>query len=297
MKKIFFYSLLIPVAAISFYSCKEICPGVDFTPVDETLLDTTYVTSTIPTAQKKAVLIEDYTGVACTNCPTSHAAIEAIISSHPDDTICVAGIHNYGVPALPGSTEDYEYDENNQEKIGFDVYDFLGGVNAWPTGIIDRKDFGEPLGIYDLSPATYATYVDQDLTLTPPCNISVEEVSLDENHVLTIKVTVIYTQEVDTVNHLTIYLTESGLINPQQSDPDVIEDYVHNFVLRDALTPVAGVPLDDALTPGRVFEKEFKYTVDPSWVPGNIEIIAFVGNFVPADANYVVLQSAKLHGI
>jgi hypothetical protein len=284
-------------------SCKEVGPSIDLTPVDETLTDTTYfIEGFSEPPQQQKVLIEDFTGVQCVNCPGAHEAIFEIINSNPDDTICVAAIHNYGPGAYPEATEDYEYDEEGNEKIGFEIDNLLGNAFAWPTGIINRKNF-TGTGIFTMSSSQYATYVDEELSLTPPCNIYVAKTSFDETtRELIVKVIVKYTSSVDVENHLTIYLTESNLINPQLTETGIDYSYTHNFVVRDALTPVTGVVLDAGLSNGRVFEKEFKYTLADNWVDENIEIIAFVHNFYvdestdPDTSHYEVLQAGKLKG-
>ena len=70
-------------------SCEEEGPAVILDEA-ETLSDTTYVTSTIPIAQDKVVLIEELTGVRCPNCPDGHQEVETILANNPGRVLAVA---------------------------------------------------------------------------------------------------------------------------------------------------------------------------------------------------------------
>ena len=52
--------LLLALSLTMFFlsSCKEVPPSINFKPVDQTLLDTSYIDMNIPTAQQKNILVE-----------------------------------------------------------------------------------------------------------------------------------------------------------------------------------------------------------------------------------------------
>lgn len=262
-------------------SCCEVGPPIDFS---EILLDTTYVEGTIETPQQKVVLMEDFTGAACPNCPYAHEKIAELVSANPGK-IAVTAIYSYFADPL-NTDEDF----TNADAYALD--DYLGPAPANPATAIDRTDFGT--GFFNFFPDDYAGYVSTQLALTPPCNIYITEKSFnDETNELVLNIKIKYTSALSTVNHLTVYATENNIIAAQLDETEEIEDYEHNHVLRDAITSVFGLDLVGEKIPGRVFEKEFPVILSEDWVKSNMEIIAFVHNYEPG-VNEVVLQAAVL---
>jgi len=65
--------LSVILLSVFFSQCKEIPPAVIVDPSQIALFDTTYVSPTaIPMAQKN-VLMEEFSGVKCSNCPKGNA--------------------------------------------------------------------------------------------------------------------------------------------------------------------------------------------------------------------------------
>ena len=271
--------------AVFFSACEEVGPNIDFTIPDASLLDTTYVESTVEEPQQKVVFFEDFTGVQCVNCPTAHNKTEELLDLYPNQLTVVA-MHNYFAGAYSDSNEDYTITEANE------INDYIGPAPAWPAGFIDRKDFGSG-NLYTLLVSNYQVFVEEQLPLVPPCNIYVSSSYDAAERRALIKVTVKYTEATTLENHLSVMLLESGILDLQLTLSGIDEVYVHNHVLRDMLTPATGVNLVGDKEPGRVFEKEFAITLPANWQSEEMEVIAFVHNFDPE--NKEVLQSAKTY--
>ena len=271
--------------AVFFSACEEVGPNIDFTIPDASLLDTTYVESTVEEPQQKVVFFEDFTGVQCVNCPTAHNKTEELLDLYPNQLTVVA-MHNYFAGAYSDSNEDYTIPEANE------INDYIGPAPAWPAGFIDRKDFGSG-NLYTLLVSNYQVFVEEQLPLVPPCNIYVSSSYDAAERRALIKVTVKYTEATTLENHLSVMLLESGILDLQLTLSGIDEVYVHNHVLRDMLTPATGVNLVGDKEPGRVFEKEFAITLPANWQSEEMEVIAFVHNFDPE--NKEVLQSAKTY--
>ena len=67
-------------AILSFFiwnlqSCKEVLP----VRVVTASVDSTFVTTNIPSPQSKVVLFEEYTGASCPNCPDGHKIVKEIL--------------------------------------------------------------------------------------------------------------------------------------------------------------------------------------------------------------------------
>jgi len=269
-------------------SCKEVGPDINLEPEDLTLIDTTYIELPAETPQNKVVLIEDFTGATCPNCPEATAKIEELEDANPG-RIAVVAAFNYDSDPHPEGAYSFLTDE------AYALATYLGGTIAWPATAIDRKIFAGHTDIILINEVdNYAGLVAEQLTETPPCNIYLSYTFDDVLNELRIKVTIKYTTTVSAENHLSLALTESGIIDYQTvSGVGEVEDYEHNSVLDTLVTPVTGFTLDNAVekSPGRVFEKEFKVKIQEPWKRENMTIVAFVHNFID---NKQVLQTATL---
>lgn len=286
MRHSFLSSALLTAAMTLFFAaCEEVGPNIDFTIPDASLLDTTYVESTVEEPQQKVVLFEDFTGVQCVNCPTAHTKTEELLDLYPDQLTVVA-MHNYFAGAYSESNEDYTITEANE------INDYIGPAPAWPAGFIDRKDFGSG-NLYTLLVSNYQVFVEEQLPIVPPCNVYITSNYDAAERKALIKVTVKYTEATSLENHLSVMLVESGILDLQLTLTGIDDVYEHNHVLRDMLTPATGANLVGEKEPGRVFEKEFVITLPANWQADEMEVIAFVHNFNPD--NKEVLQAAKTY--
>jgi len=260
-------------------ACEEVGPAINFT-------ETTYTTyiETPETPQDKVVLIEDFTGAACPNCPDGHIAVADVIANYPNKIIAIA---EYNFPSDPLYIE-----QNMVTSESLDLNGYLGPVSAWPAIFIDRKDFGADGDLEEL-PANVAASAAEQVTLTAPVNLYIENTFDNVSRTLTVSVKVKYTSTVILPNNLSIVLTESNIIAAQIDDNagGEVEDYVHNHVLRKTLTFFSGDALPEENVAGRVYEFEYTYALPANWNADNMYAIAFVHNF-EAD-NKEILQSAE----
>ncbi|MFN3940866.1 MAG: hypothetical protein ACK4IY_09780, partial [Chitinophagales bacterium] len=150
------YFILSFLIAAFFSACTEIGPAIDFTPVDTSLTDTTYLETTPEVPQQRVVVFEDFTGVQCVNCPNAHEATAELLSAYPDQLIVIAE-HNYFLGAYPESAEDYRIPEADE------LNNYLGPAFGWPAGVVDRYDFAGTGNLTTLLISNYAPYVEERL--------------------------------------------------------------------------------------------------------------------------------------
>src|SRR5690606_8300902 len=154
---ILYLPIMLVIWSVIFPSCKEIGPDIDLSDTvrDTSLLDTAYFIVDIPPAQSKIVLMEEFTGVRCINCPDGHLQIELIQNTHPGRVAAVALHSDFLGVAYPGQPELRIPEAQNLE-------DFLGPAAAKPMAAIDRILFaGEPTELMFLQ--QWAARVNQQL--------------------------------------------------------------------------------------------------------------------------------------
>lgn len=285
-----YFSLITFILALAMLmSCEEEGPYINFIPdiVDTSLLDTTYIAVTPVNPLPKKVLLDEFTGVRCPNCPDAAKKIHEIDSIYPGRLIPLA-IHmfnnNFAHPHIPSI--DYRTTE------GTNLFELLG-KGSLPIGAIDRVKFdSETNTLVRLD--KWVTYFVDRLSTTPYCNIYLStrpHATEDKTQIISVKVH--YTKATTEVNFISLAVVESGLISPQtQPNGKVDSNYIHNHVLRKIITNYNGNILSEGAEINRVYEKEFKLKLSESWKADRLSIIAYIHL---NDTKYNVVQVEKIN--
>ena len=208
----------------------------------------------------RCVLLEDFTGQRCVNCPRGAEVIEQLQEKYGDSTLIAVGIHG-GPLAFKG----------NDKLVGLATDVANEYFNHWnleyqPVGLINRHGAVN----YTDWAATVKDELARPATLTIKAEAGIVGDQVD------IRLTMTGTDGT-TTGKLQIWLLEDG-IKAMQLMPDgtANSDYVHNHVLR---TPVNGTWGEDFT----IKEAEIKTThhtqaLDPAWNKDQLSIVAFVYN-------------------
>ncbi len=129
-------SVLILTALGSIFSCKEIGPNINLHGNPNAVSDTTYIESPAQPTGAKNVVIEDFSGVECTNCPAGHALIDTLQSQNPGRIVAVV-YHPINILGSP-----YPFSTQNLEDTGStNLLAYLGDQGFEPEGTVDRVLF------------------------------------------------------------------------------------------------------------------------------------------------------------
>lgn len=293
MKKIFSAALL---GLLIWSSCKEKDVLIDMA-LKEGITDSTYVGAP-ESPQKRNVLIEEFTGASCTNCPSGHAVVADLISKNPNRIVAVA-YHTYNAGAIfrpvnkPGEKSAYDFRDSTATDISKVIF---GGVSSIPIAGIDRTrvDPSDPnRRLFERT--RWALEAGNRLNIAPPVNLYLSsEYKTDENKIR-LKVKVVYNQTVTTKNTLTLQVLESGIIDAQEYPSYVDMEYEHNHVVRRVMSPFNGYSFLDSVATkqaGRVYEFDYVFTPNPNWKLDKCYLVAFVSN--NESDNKEVLQAQQI---
>ncbi len=222
------------------------------------------------------VLIEDYTGHTCVNCPgaaqTAHEIKELC-----EERVVIIAVHA-GYFAEPKPTGDFTYDFRTE--TGNEWNDFFG-IISYPNGVVNRMNED---GNYILSPGQWTEASTELLAQNSAVNIEIEN-EFDNNQ-LTTKVTADFIDDVDGNYSLIVCLTEDNIIKPQKNSiPGInngqdIEDYHHMHVLRAAINGAWGQSfVSGSISNGETVSKTYTQSFDGTdWVSENCNVVAFIYN-------------------
>ncbi len=225
-----------------------------------------------PATVSRSVLIEDFTGQRCVNCPAATAEIEALQAEYGSDNIIAVGLHSgpfakqNGRP-LPLYSETADYYYNNF------------GVEAQPSGMIDRHGVISNISLWGAS-------VRNEIQKQSPLKMTAT--TLYNSTDRTVQITVTTDAILSVSGNLNVWLLEDGIVSPQYlADGSVDRNYVHNHVFREAVTNRDGKPV--SIDYGNSLTETFTYTIPDNWVAENMSVVAFIDN---ADG---VQQATKVH--
>lgn len=267
------------IAAVLFFltSCKEENPGVILTKPPVEFRDTTYLLAVAETPQPKNALVEDFTGVKCSNCPKGHHAIEQMKAANPGRIVAMS-IHGTDFTFF---TEPFSGKEDFRVQWGAQILSIVGKPQGLPFGTIDRYHKSSTAGTW----AGYATDRMQDST---PVNLYIERDYNDATRELNVKLKAVFTDTLLTRPYFSAGILESGIISLQK-DEDLATDpvkkgidstYEHNHVLRTMVAFKDQLLPHDSIVPlpekNRVVEKSFSIKLNDKWNAQNCAIFLYV---------------------
>lgn len=277
LNKFFAFSFSV-LSLFSIVGCKETCPGVNL--IDNTVTGDTIsvpVDASLST-QKRNVILEDFTGVQCVNCPDGHTIAASIINSYPAGRVVVVAMHSGHLLTNPYSFGHYDF----RTTEGDDIENLVGPISSKPIGDIDRKLFAGETTI-PVGRAKWVGYVAQDmLDSVPKVQMKMESQYTDATRILSLGVTLQYSTAITNNLNLSVMLTESGMIEPQLGGPNggatgIDTFYVHRHVLRDMITPSTGMPVIGTKTPGHATKYMLPdFTIPASWNADSVKIVSLI---------------------
>lgn len=211
-----------------------------------------------PEPAQRVVLLEDFTGQKCTNCPSATDIIEQLQETYGDALVAV-GIHG-GPLGFAGNAKVVGLATD----LGNEYYNHWN-LEYQPVGLVDR-----------LAPSNYtewAAIVKEELAKPAPLHLF-GFATIDEN---TIRITIDVEGKGNVVGKLQVWVLEDGIETLQMMpDGTANQQYIHNHVLRTAVNGAWGE--DISVREGETVERTMTQTLDQSWNKDNLSIVAFVYN-------------------
>lgn len=222
------------------------------------------------------VLIEDYTGHTCGNCPEAAEVASVIAKKNDTGRVVVVAVHsgNFALPEIP----DYLYDFRTTAGTELDQTFRISRAGN-PNGLVNRVKYNGKfiLGQNNWDPATTA-----QLALQPALNLNLSHTYYDTTRTLVVTVESEYLTQGQTDYSLVVWIVENGIVGSQKDyrfTPSHIEDYDFEHVLRGSLNGTWGDTLSTKVQAvGSKIKKVVRYTLPENfdWKLANCEVVAYV---------------------
>ena len=290
MKRKFIHITFLAAASaiISLVSCDKIYPPyMNVTDVS----DCSVPDFPADTHHVKTVLLEEFTGHKCINCPEAAFYIHQIKQDYGEKIITLA-IHAGGY-ATPDETGDYALDLTTD--IGTD-YNSHFSINSWPRAMFNRDTINNQRTFGNSS--SWDGLIAQ--IINQPAKIFIQIINDydNTNRKLCTHVKVTFLEDMDINTKLVVLLAEDSISGFQKNNnttygavPD-ISNYIFNDVLRESFNSAYG----ENLTAGGVLQdsaiiKTYKKFLPSNYIDRHCKVIAYVYN---SDTEEII-QTAERH--
>ncbi len=217
----------------------------------------------------KKILIEEFTGVRCVNCPAGSAEIENLLDIHGKQLIAVSIHAGFFSTPYANSNEDYTTPE------GTALEGFLDNPLGYPTAVINRKLF-QNQDDRQVSQSAWAGLIQQEKGQLSPLVLDLN-LDFDEASRQLTATTKIQPAETLTGEYrYSVMVIESDIVDVQLTPEGETEDYVHKHVLRDMMTPFDGESIGEDFTVGTAVEKIHQMTLPDNYNSSKVSVIVLV---------------------
>lgn len=261
MKPYVFFGLCF---VLGLAACEEIPPLVIPAGEDGNTVETPV------SEQKRQVLLEEFSGVRCVNCPAGSDAIQVLLGIYGPQLVPV-NIHA-GFFAEPYPESRYDF----QIQAGYGILEYLGQPLGFPTAVINRKQFPGEDNL-QLTQRAWAGSIADELLEPPKVKIDIIREFSQEDRALQLEVDLYVEEKLSFEDiRLSVFITESHIADFQLTPEGKVGNYQQKHVLREVITDFKGEPLTSPLAIGQKLRKSYRMSIPELWKSENCSIVAFV---------------------
>ena len=282
----------------SFFSCDRIeqpipvkAGGLDWDlfPTGDSA-NYTWPTWTSNTNTFQNILLEDYTGHTCTNCPAAAVIAKGLEDANPG-RVFIASIHasignSFQTISPPEFTADYTTEEG--DRYVNEIPSFFGN----PSGTINRQGGGLGNTIWFLSSAWTNTTNSSLGGGSLKANLQVQTNYYPQTRGLFIHTECEFLTTLADEYALVIYLVRESVVSPQKlANGTTEEEYHHHNILSDVINGTWGNTISSAPVTGEKTYNDFAIQLpdsvnDSTYNTDNLSLITYIYN----KSSYEIIQ-------
>lgn len=236
----------------------------------------------------KKVLLEDYTGHTCGNCPKAAAKAEELKALY-QDTLVVIAVH---VGSFAEPTPSYPADYRTPAGTNWDNFFGISAAGL-PKGMINRVNYPTTSHIYSYT--QWASVIPTLIRISPPVIIKMKTQYDTSNRVLNVLHNIIFNQNISNDLYLNSLIVEDSIIGKQKDYsvyPDDVDNYMFRYMLRGSLNGSWGNLVKSApINAGDSIQKNINgFYINANWNDKHLYVVSFVYD----NANKQILQAEKV---
>ncbi len=296
MKNRFPFVIIAVILLSGWVACDKIdepLKVVNVQNIPENIDDTLFFADSVMVTQKQ-VLLEDFTGHYCVNCPTAAFAAHQWAEDF-NHRLVIYAIHA-GSQAEPDETGLFTADFRCP--TGDELFNHFNQPFN-PSGTVNRVEYNGNMILYYIT-GDWEAAVNLEMAKDNVINMKVKNTYYPNNKAVLINISSTILQSLEGKYKIVVYLVEDHIIAAQKNNNSDIgpepnwEDYDHRNVLRNAVNGTFGnyISDDGALAEGETYSNEFYYTINDEWLTDttDLNIIAYIYN----EESGEILQVAEL---
>jgi Outer membrane protein Omp28 len=244
----------------------------------------------------RKILVEELTGVTCQNCPAGAEDLRVLGQSLGENLIVVS-LHAAAGYDVPFGNSKYDFRSEDCRAVA--DYLYVNGDPGAPAASIDRNAVTEDVGggvfytsIFINRP--WIGTINARASDAPELGLFLSSAYNETTRNLDITVNVSPDMPQTGEVRLSVYITEDSIVDLQQKGTQLITDYVHRHVFRDAVSAPTGDAITADLGLGLPFNRTYSVRLSDDWVAKNCHVVAFVHKHGDSN-NKQVLQADEVH--
>jgi len=230
------------------------------------------IVGTSPT--NKVVILEEFTGVNCPNCPGGHQTAANMITNYPGQVIVQAYHPSNSNFTTPGSGEP---DLRRSYLDGFYSSSYIGS-RFMPSALVNRREWGNPAE-KAVGQGSWESSAQTIMAEASPVNVGVVSMYDANANTLTVDVEVYYTADVSNPTTIYVHLLEDGIIAAQSGNGGG-QNYEHKHIFRENISSGAwGDPIAGPTNTGYLFADQYTFDLSNAIDPIDVTkatVVAFV---------------------
>lgn len=297
MKYLFRNIFLLLIITGSFISgCDQVDEGLVVTNVQDIPLntDTVFVLDSVIVNQKQ-VLLEDFTGHKCVNCPEAGITAHEWSENIYDHKLIIYAVHA-GYQALPDQTGEYTYDFTNP--VGDEIFNFYN-LPFNPTATVNRVEYNGNTILLFVN-GDWEAAVGVEMAKPNVLDMKVVNKYFPNTNSVQVNVTSTPLVALEGKYKIVVMVAEDLIIKPQKNNDDEIGpvpdwlDFHHRNVLRDAITSTFGqyITVDGTMAEGEDVFNQFYYELDEPFVSDTADFNIIT--YVYEEESMNIIQTAEL---
>ncbi len=240
-----------------------------------------------PVANARGVLIEEFSGARCPNCPQGSEELDNLKAIFGSSLVIVAVHAGDFAFTYPDSKFDFTTPEGNA------LLGLLGNPIGYPSAVINRKRGDSDRSFQQFS-LRWGSSISQELEEDPMFDIRSDVTFDDQNRRLQATVSVVPSIAVNEGLRINVLLKEDHIIDPQADravPTGIVKEYNHKNVFRAMLSEVMGDPLGDRFEPFTSYVRTYSFNIPSAegwWKVPDIYLVAFVTSSVTGEVLHAV---------